>query len=68
MNWAHDNLGQAASGRRYWQDGTPVAGQLFEYAFEDIGNWKTVGRGGGHECISNSRTFWMTPRYITQRL
>ena len=23
---------------RSWQDGTPVAGQQFEYAFDDIGN------------------------------
>ena len=56
MNWAGDNLGRVASSRRCWQDGTPVAGQPFEYAFGDVGNRKTTGRGGDYECILNSRT------------
>jgi hypothetical protein len=43
MNWAHDNLGQVSSGKRSWQDGTPVAGQQFEYAFDDLGNRKAAG-------------------------
>ena len=25
-------------GKRYWNDWTPVAGQQFEYGFDDIGN------------------------------
>ena len=31
--WAftYDTLGQVASGKRYWSDGTNVAGQQFEY-------------------------------------
>ena len=36
--------------------GTPVAGQEFEYAFDDIGYRKTAGRGENHECIPNSGT------------
>jgi hypothetical protein len=56
MNWAYDNLGQMASGKRCWQDGTTVADQQFEYAFDDIGNRKTAGRGGEHKCIPNSET------------
>jgi hypothetical protein len=36
----NDNLGQVISGRRYWQDGTEVAGQQFEYRFDD-----TMGTG-----------------------
>src|ERR1035437_2549037 len=51
---AHDSLGQVPSGKRSWQHGTPVAGQQFEYAFDDIGNRKTAGRGGDHECIPSS--------------
>ena len=31
------------SGRRYWLDGTPVSGQQFNYAFDDIGNRDTTG-------------------------
>ena len=31
----YDTLGQVISGKRYWSDGTPVAGQQFEYGFDD---------------------------------
>ena len=31
----YDKLGQLTSGKRYWSDNTPVAGQQFEYAFDD---------------------------------
>jgi YD repeat-containing protein len=34
--YAYDNLGQVISGKRYWSDGTPVAGQQHEYVFDDI--------------------------------
>ena len=30
----------------YWSDWTPVAGQQFEYAFDDIGNRKSTKSGG----------------------
>jgi len=56
MNWAHDRLGQVASGKRFWEDRTPVADQPFEYAFGDVGNRKTTGRGGDYECVPNSGT------------
>ena len=36
--YEYDSLGQVRSGRKYWPDQTPVAGQQFEYAFDDIGN------------------------------
>jgi hypothetical protein len=56
MNWRYDNLGQVPSGKRFWQDDIPAAGQQFEYAFDDFGNRKTAGQGGDHECIPNSGT------------
>jgi len=34
------------SGKRYWSDGTNVAGQQFEYSFDDIGNRLTASSGG----------------------
>ena len=34
------------SGKKYWSDGTPVAGEQFEYAFDDIGNRRSASRGG----------------------
>jgi RHS repeat-associated protein len=44
--YTYDALGQVVSGRRYWSDGWPVAGQQFEYAFDDIGNRRTTATGG----------------------
>jgi len=44
--YEYDSLGQVTSGKRYWSDGTPVAGQQFEYSFDDIGN-RTSTRVGG---------------------
>jgi hypothetical protein len=63
MNCAYDSLGQVSSGKGVWQDGTPVAGQQFECAFDDIDNPKRAGRGGDHECIPNTGTdpFVATP-------
>jgi RHS repeat-associated protein len=44
--YTYDSLGQVTSGKRFWLDGTPVAGQQYEYAFDDIGNRKSTGMGG----------------------
>ncbi|MCO5053102.1 MAG: RHS repeat-associated core domain-containing protein [Verrucomicrobiae bacterium] len=44
--YQYDALGQVVSGRKYWSDGTPVAGQQFEYGFDDIGNRKSAAAGG----------------------
>ncbi len=47
--YAYDSLGQVISGRRYWSDGTAVAGQQFEYSFDTIGNRQSAGSGGDHD-------------------
>ena len=44
--YQYDTLGQVTSGKRFWADGTPVAGQQFEYGFDDIGNRQTAAHGG----------------------
>jgi RHS repeat-associated protein len=46
--WAYqyDSLGQVTSGKKVWSDGPPVAGQQFEYGFDDIGNRNTTASGG----------------------
>ncbi len=44
--YQYDALGQVTSGKRYWSDGTPVAGQQFEYGFDDIGNRASTKAGG----------------------
>jgi RHS repeat-associated protein len=52
--YQYDALGQVTSGKKYWADGTPVAGQQFEYGFDDIGN-RTQTKMGGDETGSNLR-------------
>jgi RHS repeat-associated protein len=44
--YQYDALGQLTSGRKYWPDGTPVAGQQLEYAFDQIGNRQSAKAGG----------------------
>jgi len=44
--YTYDALGQATSGRKYWHDNTPVAGQQFEYNFDNIGNRTSTKNGG----------------------
>ena len=44
--YEYDKLGQVISGKRYWNDWTPVAGQQYEYAFDDIGNRSSTKAGG----------------------
>jgi len=44
--YGYDSLGQVTSGKKYFSGGIPVAGQQFEYAFDDIGNRKYAGEGG----------------------
>lgn len=44
--YQYDSLGQVTSGKKYWPDGTPVAGQQFEYGFDHIGNRKTTQASG----------------------
>jgi RHS repeat-associated protein len=45
----YDRLGQVASAKKFWNDGTPVAGQQFEYGHDDIGNRIETRMGGDSE-------------------
>src|SRR5213079_2226791 len=44
--YTYDSLGQVITGKKYWSDNTPVAGQQFEYNFDDIGNRNWTKKGG----------------------
>jgi len=61
----NDSLGQVKSGKKYWADGTPVAGQQFEYGFDDIGN-RTATKAGGNENGANLRSASYTPNLLNQ--
>ncbi len=63
--YTYDNLGQVVSGKKYWSDGTPVAGQQFEYTFDDIGNRKSTATGGG-QSGGNLRTAGYTNNALNQ--
>ncbi len=65
--YEYDPLGQVKSGKRYWSDNTPVAGQQFEYAFDEIGN-RTSTKAGGDAFGSSSalRSATYTPNNLNQ--
>lgn len=45
-SFGYDDLGQVTSGKKFWADNTPVAGQQFEYQFDTIGNRQWTKQGG----------------------
>jgi RHS repeat-associated protein len=53
--YEYDSLGQVKSGKRFWSDMTPVAGQQFQYTFDDIGN-RTQTQAGGDSTGANLRS------------
>jgi YD repeat-containing protein len=59
-DYQYDALGQVTSGKKYWSDWTPVAGDQFEYAFDNIGNRTSTKAGGesaGYETSLRSATY-----------
>ncbi len=63
--YQYDLLGQVTSGKHYWADGTPVAGQQFEYGFDDIGNLQSAAHGG-NASGSNLRIETYTANALNQ--
>lgn len=63
--YQYDALGQVTSGKKYWSDGTPVAGQQFTYNFDDIGN-RTNAAFGGDQTGANLRTANYTNNTLNQ--
>ena len=63
--YLYDALGWVTSGQTCWSDGMPVAGQQFEYGFDDIGNRK-VARRGGDENGWNLRQSIYTANLLNQ--
>jgi RHS repeat-associated protein len=63
--YEYDALGQVKSGKRYWSDGTPVPGQQYEYAFDDIGN-RTSTKAGGDQNGGSLRSAGYSPNLLNQ--
>ena len=64
-SYQYDALRQVISGKKYWSDGTPVAGQQFEYAFDHIGNRRT-NKFGGDGNGGNLRTALYSANNLNQ--
>jgi hypothetical protein len=64
-NYGYDNLGQVTSGKRSWSDNTPVAGQQFEYSYDDIGN-RIQTKSGGDANGANLRVAGYTNNSLNQ--
>ena len=63
--YQYDALGQVQSGKKYWKDGSPVLGQQFEYAHDDIGNRDTTGgRASAVSDYSTNRLNQYTSRTV----
>jgi RHS repeat-associated protein len=64
--YTYYELGQVVSGRKYWADGTEVAGQQFDYTFDTIGNRKnTGGRASAVSTYSVNRLKQYEERTVT---
>ena len=53
--YGYDGLGQVTHGSKYWGDGTSVAGERFQYAFDTIGN-RTGTTACGYDNASRVKT------------
>ncbi len=63
--YTYDALGQVSSGNRFWNDGTAVVGQQFQYAFDDIGNRRmTGGRASAVSSYANNYQNQITSRSV----
>ena len=63
--YGYDALGQVTSGKKRWDDGSFVAGQQFEYAFDTIGNRRWT-KAGGDPTGGSLRTALYTNNLLNQ--
>jgi RHS repeat-associated protein len=63
--YQYDSLGQVIGANKYWSDETPVAGQQFDYSFDNIGN-RTQTQSGGDAGGANLRTANYTNNTLNQ--
>jgi YD repeat-containing protein len=64
-DYGYDTLGQVTNGVKRWSDASLVAGQQFEYAFDDIGNRRWT-RSGGNGAGANLRQSSHTNNLLNQ--
>jgi RHS repeat-associated protein len=63
--YGYDSLGQVTNGCKYFANGSPVAGQQFDYTFDTIGN-RTQTQAGGDTNGINLRVANYTNNVLNQ--
>jgi RHS repeat-associated protein len=64
-HYAYNDRDEVVAGKRTWVDWTPVAGQQFEYAYDNIGN-RLSAMTGGNEAGSALRSLAYTANALNQ--
>lgn len=64
-SYVYDDRGELTSGKKYWSDNGPVAGQQMEYVFDSIGN-RISTKGGGDAQGLNLRQATYTANSLNQ--
>jgi len=63
--YQYNDRDEVVSGKRFWVDWTPVGGQQFEYAYDNIGN-RLVASSGGDAHGANLRSVGHTANALNQ--
>jgi YD repeat-containing protein len=63
--YGYDSLGQVTNANKYWQNGTPVPGEQFGDAFDNIGN-RTGTTMGGNQSGGGLRSATYTANDLNQ--
>jgi RHS repeat-associated protein len=64
-SYSYNDRGEVISGRKYWSDNSPVAGQQNEYGFDNIGS-RTLARSGGDSLGNGLRSSTYTVNALNQ--
>jgi RHS repeat-associated protein len=64
-SYSYNDRGEVTSGKKYWSDNSPVAGQQMEYLFDSIGN-RTSTKAGGNAQGSSLRQTSHTTNALNQ--
>jgi RHS repeat-associated protein len=51
-SYGYNDRGDLTSGKRYWSDNTPMAGQQMEYVFDTVGNRTSTKAGGDAQGLN----------------
>lgn len=64
-SYDYDDRDQVVGGKHYWNDGTPVAGQQFDYQYDNLGN-RLNSKSGGNDTGGGQRTAYYDVNALNQ--